>query len=190
MKIQKGASGIFCVFLGKVSKWQNEKTQKTKSANALLIRRLLGTPVEDSQGTKKKTATSQFSESGGLLNGPDLFTELPFLWKSLPSPSFTELPPPLSLKNLFFTEKCFVASPSPKSALIWVVWRGGTGGHQATEITGLIGEMDKMRAEVANLGGTQMPGWYDAPSPKIKEEGRGTRNGHEASKGSKGISGL
>ena len=27
-------------------------------------------------------------------------------------------------------------------------------------------------------------------TPKTKEEGRGTRNGHEASKGSKGTSGL
>ena len=29
-----------------------------------------------------------------LLNGPDLFTELPFLWKSLPNPSFTKCLPP------------------------------------------------------------------------------------------------
>ena len=36
--------------------------------------------------------------------------------KSLPSPWFTELPPPFSLKTPFFTEKCFVASPSQKSA--------------------------------------------------------------------------
>ena len=31
----------------------------------------------------------QFSESSGSLNGPDLFTELPYLLKSLPNPSFT-----------------------------------------------------------------------------------------------------
>ena len=62
-----------------------------------------------------RTATFQFSESGGSVNGPDLFTELPFLSKSLPSPSFTELPPPSSLKNPFFlTEMCFIASPSKK----------------------------------------------------------------------------
>ena len=58
----------------------------------------------------------QFSESGGSLNGPDLFTELPFLYKSSPKPSFTECLPPLSLETLYFTEKCFVTSPSQKSA--------------------------------------------------------------------------
>ena len=30
-------------------------------------------------GKGRRTATFQFSESGGSLNGPDLFTELPFL---------------------------------------------------------------------------------------------------------------
>ena len=51
------------------------------------------------------------SESGGSLNGPDLFTEL-----SLPDPSFTELPPPFSQKTpVLFTEKYFVASPSQKT---------------------------------------------------------------------------
>ena len=30
-------------------------------------------------GKGMRTATFQFSESGGSLNGPDLFTELPFL---------------------------------------------------------------------------------------------------------------
>ena len=34
-----------------------------------------------------RTATFQFSESGGSLNGPGLFTELPFLQKSLPNAS-------------------------------------------------------------------------------------------------------
>ena len=59
-----------------------------------------------------RTATLQFSESGGSLNGPDLFTELLFLWKSLPNPSFTELPSTFSLKNpSCFNGKCFVASP-------------------------------------------------------------------------------
>ena len=46
-----------------------------------------------------RTATFQFSESGGSVNGPNLFTELPFLSKSLPNPSFTELPPRFSLKS-------------------------------------------------------------------------------------------
>ena len=36
-----------------------------------------------------RTATLQFSKSDGSLNGPDLFTELPFLCKSLLNPSFT-----------------------------------------------------------------------------------------------------
>ena len=58
-----------------------------------------------------KTATFQFSESGSSVNGPNLFTEPVEI---LTKPSFTESPPPFSLKNPFFTEKCFVASPSPK----------------------------------------------------------------------------
>ena len=57
-----------------------------------------------------RTATSQFSEPSGSLNRPNLFTELPFRWKSLPSPSFTELPPPFSLKTLFSLKS---ASPHP-----------------------------------------------------------------------------
>ena len=48
------------------------------------------------------TATFQFSESGGSVNGPNLFTELPFLYNSLPNPCFTELPPPFSPKTTFF----------------------------------------------------------------------------------------
>ena len=68
-------------------------------------------------GLEMRTATCQFSASGGSLNSLDLFTELPFLLKSVPNPSFTELPPPFSLKTPFFSEKCFVASPSQKSAL-------------------------------------------------------------------------
>ena len=59
-------------------------------------------------GQGMRTATFQFSESGGSVNDPNLFTELPV---------DTELPPPFSLKTLFFTEKCFVASPSQKSTL-------------------------------------------------------------------------
>ena len=35
--------------------------------------------------------------TGGSLNRRDLFTELPFLQKSLPNPPFTKLPPPLLL---------------------------------------------------------------------------------------------
>ena len=50
-------------------------------------------------GKGMRTATFQFSESGGSLNGLNLFTELPFLWKSLPDPSHPESPPPFSLKN-------------------------------------------------------------------------------------------
>ena len=52
---------------------------------------------------RARTATFHFSESGGSLNRPDLFTELPL--KSLPTSPFTELPPPFSLKSPFFTEK-------------------------------------------------------------------------------------
>ena len=52
-------------------------------------------------GKGMRTATFRLSESEGSLNRPDLFTELPFLQKSLPNPSFTELPPPFSLKSPF-----------------------------------------------------------------------------------------
>ena len=62
-----------------------------------------------------RTATFQFSESGGSLNGPDLF-RIAFPVEILAKPPFTELPPPFSLKTPFFTEKRFVASPSQKSA--------------------------------------------------------------------------
>ena len=48
----------------------------------------------------------------------------PLHWIAFPveiltKPPFTELPPPFSLKNPFFTEKCFVTSPSQKSAPTW-----------------------------------------------------------------------
>ena len=57
------------------------------------------------------------------------FTEWPeplhwiaFSVESLPNPWFTELPPPFSLKKIiFFTEKCFVASP--KNRLWKIQWR-------------------------------------------------------------------
>ena len=62
-----------------------------------------------------RTATVQFSESG--------FTEWPqpphwivFPVESLPNPSFTECLPNFHWKTPFFTEKCFVASPSQRSA--------------------------------------------------------------------------
>ena len=51
-----------------------------------------------------RTATSQFSDSGGALNGPDLFTELPFLQKSLPTPHSLN-PSPLLTENPFFISR-------------------------------------------------------------------------------------
>ena len=62
-----------------------------------------------------RTATFQFSESGGSLNGPNLFTELPFLQKSLPNHPFTELPPPFSLKTPVFSLKSASPHPLPKN---------------------------------------------------------------------------
>ena len=62
-----------------------------------------------------RTATFHLSESGGSLNHPDLFTELPFLSKSLPNLPFTELPPPFSLKNLCFSLKSASSHPLPKN---------------------------------------------------------------------------
>ena len=59
-------------------------------------------------GKWMRTATFQFSESGGSVNGPDLFTELPFLQKSLPNPAFTEFPPPP------FTEEPFYFTDTPR----------------------------------------------------------------------------
>ena len=45
-----------------------------------------------------RTTTFQFSESGDALHRPEFpdlfFTKLPFLWRSLPSPSFIECLPP------------------------------------------------------------------------------------------------
>ena len=56
-----------------------------------------------------------FSASSCSLNGPDLFTEFPLLWSSLPQRSFTECLALIREKALFFTDFCFVASPSPNS---------------------------------------------------------------------------
>ena len=61
-----------------------------------------------------RTAIFQFSESGSSVNGPNLFIELPFLYKSLPNPSFTEFPLPTSLKNPFFHSKVLRRIPFPK----------------------------------------------------------------------------
>ena len=65
----------------------------------------------------ERTSTFQVSESGGSLNGPDLFAELLFLYKSLPIPSFTEcLPRFHHQKTLCFPlKKCFVSCPSETS---------------------------------------------------------------------------
>ena len=56
----------------------------------------------------------QFLESGDSLNGRNLFTE-EFLTKSLHSPNAL---PPFSEKALFFTDFCFVTSPSQNSVPI------------------------------------------------------------------------
>ena len=61
-----------------------------------------------------RTATFQFSESSSSLHGLDLFTELPFLWRSLRSPSFTECLLSSHWK-IIFDERCFVAS-APSSS--------------------------------------------------------------------------
>ena len=106
--------------------WEVKFPQNWHPTDPALIRPALGARKECVCKFKKLRAdfregdddsNLQFSESGGSLNGPDLFTELPFLYKSWPNAWFTELPPPFSLKPLFFTEKCFVASPSQQSAL-------------------------------------------------------------------------
>ena len=72
-----------------------------------------------------RKAAFQFSESGGSLNRPNLFTELPFLYKSLPNPPFTELPPPFSLKSPFSHWKVLRRIPFPKNRL----WFDSFGGH-------------------------------------------------------------
>ena len=75
-------------------------------------------PLKDGGGTRgisQNSGPSHFwegdehrkihvSESGTSLNGPNLFTELPFLQKSYQTPSFTEFLPRFSLKCPFFTE--------------------------------------------------------------------------------------
>ena len=65
-----------------------------------------------------RTATFHFSESGGSQSGQDLFTELPFLWKSLvrlSNPSFIECLPPFHLKTLLFPLKSASSHPLPKT---------------------------------------------------------------------------
>ena len=62
------------------------------------------------------TATIQFSESGSSLNGPDLITELPLVENPCQNPSFAECLPPFHREILVFTEMCFIAFPSQKSA--------------------------------------------------------------------------
>ena len=54
-------------------------------------------------GKGMRTATFQFSESGGSVNGPNLFTELPFLYNSLPNPHSLNCLPPFHWKTLFLT---------------------------------------------------------------------------------------
>ena len=75
-----------------------------------------------------RTATFHFSESGGSLNRPDLFTELPSCRNPYQTPDSLNCLPPFHRKPLFFVEKCFVASPPHKLALfegsdIWPVSR-------------------------------------------------------------------
>ena len=69
------------------------------------------------------TATFQFSESGGSLNGRNFFTELPFLQKSLPNPLIHCMPPPFSLKKPFFSLKRASSDPLPKNRLLLVLCR-------------------------------------------------------------------
>ena len=59
----------------------------------------------------------QFSESSNSLNGPDLFTELPFYKKSLPNPSFTECLPLFTGKP-FSSLKSASSHPLPKSQFL------------------------------------------------------------------------
>ena len=63
----------------------------------------------------------QFSESGGSLNGPDLFTELPFLWKKiLTKPLIHWIASPLLTEKPFFISlKSASSHPLPKNRLWW-----------------------------------------------------------------------
>ena len=62
-------------------------------------------------GKGMRTAIFQFSESDGSLNGPDLFTELPFCRNPYQTLHYSlNHLPAFHWKPLFFTEKCFVAS--------------------------------------------------------------------------------
>ena len=69
-----------------------------------------------------RTATFQFSESGGSVNGPNLFTELPFPVEILTKPLIHWIASPLCTENPFFSlRSASSASPSQKSALIEVI---------------------------------------------------------------------
>ena len=58
----------------------------------------------------------RLSECGGSVNGPDLLTELPFLWNPLPKPSFTECLPPHSVKRRFSSLISASSRPLPQFA--------------------------------------------------------------------------
>ena len=80
-----------------------------------------------------RTATFQFAESGSSVNGPNLFT---FHCLSCRNPHQTLIHwiacPPFHWKSLLFTEKCFIASPSQKSALTKIeadFWEGDATKH-------------------------------------------------------------
>ena len=57
----------------------------------LCLNLLLGAEIWE--GDERRTF--QLLEPGDSLNGRNLFTELPFLWNSLPMPSFTECLDPI-----------------------------------------------------------------------------------------------
>ena len=75
-------------------------------------------PEELIFGGGDEDSNFQFSESGGSLNGLDLFTDLAFLWKCVPSPSFTECHPPLFIEPPFSSLRSASSHPLPKSAHI------------------------------------------------------------------------
>ena len=69
-----------------------------------------------------RTATFQFSDSGGSVNGPDLFTELPFPVEILTKPLIHWMPPPFSLKNPFFFCHWEVLRRIPRGPVFMQSW--------------------------------------------------------------------
>ena len=70
---------MLTIHVGRLRRSVQNGTLLKESYELLVPRTFLLVKLELIFGKGMRTATSQFSESGGSVNGPNLFTELPFL---------------------------------------------------------------------------------------------------------------